>query len=295
MTTLKDKLTEAENTKKNNVKSFVWKGAKEIVNGVVNQTEIRLYDATPEQLQGFLNHCYSMLYSSDKVNPGRYTLLDIIEEQREKCNAELYLRYLENLYMTSTERPKYPRFMYLQDVRNSLNLNKEVLPRENWSNVTIDVLTNGIPEEFRSLTIDTVLDACLDTLGQFDKKHITLNFLSKMGLWFTQEDMKSLTEKDENGKNRDRLEVIKERLGLKSTTKLHVDPKGLSFTEFRAMTTLKSKKYSDLTTDQLLTLRNKVLFRLEDIVNEHATSWENRIDQILKVADARNIELVTRG
>lgn len=295
MTTLKDKLTEAENVKKNNVKSFVWKGAKEIVNGVVNQPEIRLYDATPEQLQTFLNHCYSMLYNSDKSNPGRYSLLDIIEEQREKCNAELYLRYLENLYMPNSERPKYPRFMYLQDVKTSLNLNKEVLPKENWANVTIDVLTNGIPEEFRSLTIDTVLDACLDTLGQFDKKHITLNFLAKMGLWFTQEDMKSLTEKDENGKNRDRLEVIKERLGLKSTTKLHVDPKGLNFVEFRAMTTLKSKKYSDLTTDQLLTLRNKVLFRLEDIVSEHATTWESRIDQILKVADARGIELKCRG
>lgn len=294
MTTLEDKLTEAANVKKNNVKSFIWKGAKEIVNGVVNQTEIRLYDATPEQLQSFLNHCYSMLYSSDKVNPGRYTLLDIIEEQREKCNAELYLRYLENLYMPG-ERPKYPRFLYLQDIKNSLNLNKEILPKDKWKDVTIEVLTNGIPEEFRSLTIDTVLDACLDTLGQFDKKHITLNFLAKMGLWFTPEDMKNLTEKDESGKNRDRLEVIKERLGLKASTKLHVDPKGLNYSEFRAMTTLKSKKYSDLTTDQLVTLRNKVLFRLEDIVNEHVTSWENRIDQILKVADARNITLTTRG
>ena len=39
--------------------------------------------------------------------------------------------------------------------------------------------------------------------------------------------------------------------------------KGLSYSALRSMVNLKSKKYSDLTTEQLLTLRNRILFALE--------------------------------
>ena len=82
MTILKDKLTEAINAKNNDVKSFVWKKARDKASGI--QEEIRLMDATPEELNQLYAHCHSMLYSTDKVNPGRYVLLDIIKEQREK-------------------------------------------------------------------------------------------------------------------------------------------------------------------------------------------------------------------
>lgn len=290
MTVLGDKFAEAINAKNNDIRTFVWRGAKEIVNGEKVQTEIKLIDATPEQLNKFYAHCKSMLYSNDKVNPGRYVLLGLIKEQRAKCNAELYLRYLED-GNPENGRARYPRFSYLQDLREFLNNNKEVFPREIWKEVPITEATNGIPEEFTNLSIDMVLDACLDTLGRFEKKHITLNFITKLGLWFEPQEMKDLTEKGENGKTRDRLEVIRERLNLKNTTKLRLDPKGLNYCEFRAMVSLKSKKYSDLTTDQLLTLRDKVLFRLEDEVNFHASQWEARMEQIRKVAESRGITI----
>jgi AAA+ superfamily predicted ATPase len=57
------------------------------------------------------------------------------------------------------------------------------------------------------------------------------------------------------------------------------------------MVKLKSKKYSELTTDQLTLLRNKILFRLEDEVEFHISQWEERIEQIKKVAQVRGIEL----
>lgn len=290
-TVLGDKFVEAINAKNNDIKTFVWKGAKELVNGEKVQNEIRLVDATPEQLNKFYAHCKSMLYSNDKVNPGRYVLLDIIKEQRAKCNAELYLRYLED-GNPENGRDRYPRFQYLQDLKAFLNNNKELFPREVLSETLITETTTGIPAEFSDLSIDLVLDACLDTLGRFEKKHITLNFITKMGLWFEPQEMKDLTEKDETtGKVRDRLEVIKERLNLKSSTKLRLDPKGLNYCEFRAMILLKSKKYSALNTDQLLALRNKVLFRLEEEVAFHASQWETRMDQIRKVAESRGIVL----
>ena len=105
--------------------------------------------------------------------------------------------------------------------------------------------------------------------------------------------MKDLTEKDADGKTRDRLEVIRERHGLKSVVPLYINPKGLNYTELRAMLNLKSKsrKYSDLTTDQLVTLRDRVLFFFEEEVEKHIKQWEERKSQILKVAELKGIDM----
>ena len=71
--------------------------------------------------------------------------------------------------------------------------------------------------------------------------------------------MNELLEYNDDGSIKDRLEVIKERLSLKYTTNLIIKPSGLSYKEFRSMILFnKSKKYSELSSDQLKTLRNKV-------------------------------------
>ena len=277
--------------KKNDVNSFVWKGPREIVNGEKVQEEMRLMDASEEQLNRFYSHCKSMLYSNDKNNPGRYVLLDIIKSQREKCNAELFIRFVENHYLP-TDRDKYSRFTYLQSMKECLANNKEALPKEVWKTTPITSINDGVPEEFQFLNIDVVISACLDSLGVFERKHITLNFLAKMGVWFTQQEMKDLTERDSEGKIRNRIDVIKERLNIKSSVGLHVDPKSmLNYSELRSMLNLKTKKYSDLTTEQLLVLRNKVLFKLEDEVQYHISQWEERIRQIKLVAKEKGYYL----
>ena len=80
---VKEKLEEALAAKDNNIKSFIWKGAKEEFGGEKVQSEYRLVDCTEEQLRSFYQHCKSMLYNTDKAHPGRYVLLDIIKEQRD--------------------------------------------------------------------------------------------------------------------------------------------------------------------------------------------------------------------
>lgn len=65
----------------------------------------------------------------------------------------------------------------------------------------------------------------------------------------------------------------------------------MSFSELRAMVNLRTKKYSELTTEQLTVLRNKVLFRLENEVMYHANQWEKKMDEIRKVAESKNITL----
>lgn len=291
---LGDKLTAAKEAKSNNINTFVWKGPKKEIDGKIVQEEVMLKDATEVQLREFYAHCMSMLHSQDKVNPGRYTLLGIIKEQRDCCNAELFVRWLENKYKKDNPvRKEYHRYLYLQDLRTILNNNREQFDLSNLDQYAIESVTQGAPMEFRDVTIAKAQSACLDTLGEFNKKHLSLNFITKLGLWFTPAEMKDLTEKDENGKTRDRLAVIRERHGLKANIKLYINPKGLNYTELRAMLNLKSKsrKYSDLTTDQLVTLRDKVLFRFEEEVDFHIQQWEERIEQLKKVAEMKGINL----
>lgn len=286
MNTLKEKLTEAIDAKKNDVKSFVWKLARK-ADGT--QEEVRLVDATPEQLRQFLNHCNSMLYSTDKLNPGRYVLLDIIKEQREKCNVELYLRRLKEGTLTGGE--SYPRHLYCQDILSCISKNKALFPQAKLKELSIGLITGGLPREFGRLSIASVIDGCLDQLGIMDNKHITFSFILNLGVYLTPDEMKEFNEKDKDGNTRSKLEVIKERLNIKPSVRLTVKPTGLNYTELRAMLNLRPKKYSDLTTDQLVTLRNKVLFRLEQEVNFHIEQWEERIRQIQLTAQSRGISL----
>lgn len=283
MTIIRERLEEAMASKKIDVKNFIWKGEKKEINGVMTQEEIRLIDADEKQLNKFYNHCMSMLYNQDKQNPGRYLLLDIIKDQIARCNCELFLRWLEQ------EKGK-PRFTFLSDVRTILDNNKENIP--DTTNIPISTIVGGCPDEFKEIPISLIIDGCIDRLGYFNKQHITLSFILKQGLWFTQQELKDLTEKNEDGTTKDRVEVVKERLGLtKPGINLYITPKGLNFAQLKAMISLRSKKYSELTTDQLKTLRNIILFALSDEVRFHINQWEARISQLQEVAKLKDITL----
>lgn len=284
---MKDKLTEALEAKNNDITSFVWKYAR---NSEGVQQEIRLIDATLEQLQEFYKHCKSMLYSTDKLNPGRYVLLDIINEQRRKCNVELFLRKLESGEICADGKP-YPRHLYFQDIRSYMNCHKEDFPSSELKNISIASCTGGLPREFERISIDDVMSGCLNGLGYIDTKHITFSFILNMGVYLTPSEMKECEEKDKDGNTRSKLEVIKEKLNIKNTVRLTVKSSGLNMKELRAMITLKPKNYSELTTDQLLVLRNKVLFRLENEVSYHIEQWEERISQLKKVAKEKGFTL----
>lgn len=278
---IKEKLAAAIAKKNNDINTFVWKGRKVEVNGQLVQDEKKLADCSEDELRTFYKHCDSMLYNTSKEYPGRYVLLDIIEDQRVRCNAELFLRWLEQEKST-------PRFTFLSSLRVFLDNNKGI----DTKNVFIsEALVGGCPVEFARLPIDIVLEGCLDKLGKFNKQHITLTFILKQGLWFTQQESKDLTEKAPSGEFREKAEVAKERLGLKSSVNLYMTPKGLSFAQLRAMVNLKSKKYSELTTPQLETLRNRILFSLEDEVKFHIGQWETRKNQIKMVCDAKGYTL----
>ena len=282
MTVLGDKLKAALNDKANDINSYVWKGPK--VNGV--QEEIRLVDADYDQLKKFYNHCEQMLHNKDSKYPGRIVLLDIVANQIQHCRAELLVRWLRS-------EKQYTTTNCLEDLRTVISNNKEVLTQEAIKTYPINNLINGLPIEYERVPVSLVMDACLDSLGQFDNSHLTLNFIVKMGLWFTQAEMqKDLYRKDpETGKAVNRLEVVSQELRLNPSIKLKICDTGLSFAEFRSMCRLKRDKYANLTTDQLKLLSNKVLYRFQNQCENQAKQWKDKMDEILKVAEYKGWDI----
>ena len=286
-TEIANQLNKAFEAKNKDINCFVWKLPKEYRNGQTYQKEIKLMDATPEDLNHFYEHCKSMLYNEDKINPGRIVLLDIIKEQILNCTTELYLRYVENTYQSS-DREATPRYVYLRSLKETLD--KNGIDGELLKSITISATTKNIPTDFVNIPVDKVLDGCLDRLGIFNKRHLTLNFILKLGIWLTKDELKEFNDKNLNAT--ERLDVIKERLGLHGNVNLHNSPYGLSYAELRSMTQLKTKKYSEMPSEQLAILKNKVLFIFSDEVTRQAKQWEERMNQIEEVARVRNIELM---
>lgn len=203
---LKEKLAAAIAKRDNDVTTFVWKGRKIEVNGHLIQEEKRLIDCSEQDLKGFYKHCESMLYNDSKEYPGRYTLLDIIEDQRNRCNAELFLRWLESDKLI-------PRFTFMGSLRKALDENSEYIESIGGAKAfLIGGVVGECPMEYVNIPSDIILEGCLDKLGKFNKQHITLTFILKQGLWFTSQESKDLTEKDSEGVIRERAEVVKERL-----------------------------------------------------------------------------------
>ena len=265
------------------LENLVWKTEKKIdENGKYKQSEIRLIDMSESELKKAYNHCVTMLFNNDFKKPGRYNVLNLISDQRSRCGAELFLRYVEQIQ-------GYSRISLMSTINTFLNANKEVLKDEK---PPLDIVFTNLPNEFIGVPLDLIIDGCLDRLGAMDKSHITRAFILRQGLWLTSLESKDLTEIDKLGTVRNRIDVIKERLNLKPIENIIINSKGLNYTELRAMINLKpNKKYRDLTTVQLETLRNKILFILEQDVKKHIDGWESRMDDIEKIAKFKEIKL----
>ena len=284
---LGDALQKAMDIKKSDYSSFVWKGEKKKDGERYVQDSERIDQMSPERLKECWNHCEKMLKNDNPKHLGRYNVLEEVTEQINKCNVELLLRYFENSYQHDEHRGAVKRFSLMLSLRQLMSNNQEI---SDWSIVPISKISDDLPAEFQEINIADVLDGCTDNLGAFSKQHLTMTFITKMGLWFTKSEENEL--KGPNNSNTERLKTAKERLHLPSKLVLRFSEKGLSYHEMRAMLTLpKKQKYSDMTTEQLLTLRNKVLLRLSREVDSHIFSWNRLKRQIEMVAKSKGINL----
>ena len=281
-TLIEEKMKEAIGKKQVDINTYIWKGNKVLdEQGKYKQTEKKLTAMIEYELNECYDHCKTMLFNKEIQNPGRYVVLETIAEQKDRCGAELFLRYVD-------QKNNLSRFTLLGSINEFLKNNKEAF--KNYKPVVGDVFS-GVPNEFTKIPLSLIIDGCLDRLGTFNKKHITRTFILKQGIWLTPTEAKELAE-SENGDVRDRLEVIRERLNIKEIEKLYINSKGLNYTQMRAMLNIKpNKKYMDLTTHQLETLRYRILFNLEETVKDHISAWEKRMEEIEQVAEYKGFKL----
>jgi hypothetical protein len=163
---------------------------------------------------------------------------------------------------------------------------------EDILNNSISTMFDGLDPIFERITISRLMDACFDKLDILNKKMITDKFILSQGLWLTDEEKVELTVRDEQGRMRNRIEVVKERLCLPNDVKIRICPTGLSFTEFRSLVQLTAfPKISSLTTVALKTLRDKILLLLDNDLNYHIEKWTTLLNNIARVAEARNIKI----
>lgn len=245
-------------------------------------TIIRMMDATPSQIKQWYKHCHEMLYNKDRWFPGKYEVKKNIASMWNSCNAELFIRYV--LHDCESLKSKKEILELISTHRNYYE--ESILPK------SISLLFNGLDPIYEQITISKLIDACFDKLEVLNKKMISSKFMLSQGIWLTQEEKADLTEVGMDGKIRPYMEVVKERLGLDPKIYLKVNPNGLSYTQFRALLQLPPLgKISALPTVTLQTLRDKVLYLLDNELNYHITKWTTLMNNVRQVASAKDIEL----
>lgn len=193
--------------------------------------DVKLVDASVEDLRKWYKHCYEMLYNVSPWNPGKFIVRENIHRTWDSCNTELFVRYILHECETDIKTKK--------DILDYINKQRAASERD-ILNDSIASIFNGVPPIFEKVTVNRLMDACFDKLDVLNKKMITDKFILAQGIWLTDEEKIELTEVGKDGKARNRMEVIKERLCLNPDIKLRVSPTGLSFTEFRSLVQLSS-------------------------------------------------------
>lgn len=281
MTDFGDTLNKAIETSKERAKTdinnLVWK--------YKNGTSKRLMDMDYDELQKCYDHCISMLNSRTKNVPGKRVVKQIINRTYENVNAELFIRYLLHELNLDVFKTNKDLFDFIIAQKASLGVKDSDY---------VTTIFNGVPTIFEKVTIDRLLSACFDKLDALNRKIISDKFIVSQGIWLTNEEKEELTE-FENGKQRDFMEVIKERLILNNNLKLRIDRKGLSYTEFRSLVKLDQyPKISSLPTATLKLLRDKILLLLDYDVEYHIAKWENLKSNVEKIAEKKKLVLVEK-
>jgi hypothetical protein len=226
-----------------------------------------------------------MLYNTSPFKPGKCVIKNIIAKTWDSCNTELFVRYLLHECNTSI-KTKMDLLTLINDRRNDTE--------EDILEMPITVLFNGLDPIFERITVSKLMDACFDKLDVLNTKLITERFILAQGIWLTDEEKEDLTERDEKGNIRNRMEVVKERLAgwINPNVHLRISPTGLSFAEFRSLVQLgQMPKISSLSTIALKTLRDKVLLLLDNDLDYHISKWQLLCKNIERVAELRSIEL----
>ena len=261
---------------KTDINQYVWKRR--------SGEEVRLMDMDATELNRAYKHVHEMLYNDDKYVPGKYQTKINMQRLINQCNAELFKRYL--IYECNIEALKTPMQI--------VTLIREYKKQNNLTDSDpVSTLFDHLPQEFESVTYGDLIAACLDQLEVINRKMISQHFILSKGIWLTESEKEELSERDDEGKKRPWLDVVKERCLMPSEVKLRIDPRGFSYSEFRALIHLAPlPKISGLSSDTLRLMRDKVFPMLSEDTDWHIKRWTGIAKQIEEVANYKGIELL---
>ena len=248
---------------------------KQISPGIKKQESIKLIHASEQQLIKFHDHARSMLTNDDKNKQGRLHVLSKVKDERSLCNVELFLRHLERVKGMT----RYTLLDEIFDIVKTYDYSK-------YNVKDLQIIDNCA--DYCKIPVNKLIDGCTNSLGIFQDKHVTTNFMLRIGVWLKKEDYVELDEMYPE-KTLDEKFIIK--FNLPSNIRIKINPKGLSYKQFKAIMSLNKTQYHDMTDEQLLTLRNRVLFDLENMINKQVSFWNKKILELREVADYKNFNL----
>lgn len=277
------------------VASFKWLVKK---NG--EHKEVKMVEMTEDEIKEAVSLCGQMLYNKDSSKLGRVHVLRIIEKQKRCCTIAMFMKWIKVRYKKSD-------YDLHTTLRSFVENNSEEHP--DVENMPVAKCIGDIcPQQFSDITIKEVMQACVGALGIFDSRYMTKGLIFRQGIALLKKDIKQLLpSKEEYSEISSRyknpkdvptgkkmtIEVIKLRLGLDKSSPIFLNPTGLTFEEFRSMIYIsKGMRYSDMTTEQLTVLRNKMLLILENEVYKHIKQWNTRMNQLKAVALLRGFQTV---
>lgn len=275
------------------IQDYIWKDRRLTKNKEEKQVTYKLVDTDEYTLNTMYHHCKDMLYSTNINHLGRVVILDCIKEQLGYCGAELALRYFKSLKDINNQNI-YTEENLLSDLRTWLKVKKANEPHKD--KFCLGDLVQ-VPSYIKSVSVEDLILACRDALPIFDHSKITFSFIYSMGIYFTEKELQELKIHISSTSLKDKIVEIKHQLGLYDDKVININPSGLSESQFRDMIRMKKGnnfrkcKYSDLSTSQLNTLRNKVLFTLEDKIMKQIEIWKTLMGQIEEVAEYKKYKL----
>lgn len=282
------------------INSYVWKDARISRDKNEVQIETKLVDMDEDQLQMIYSHCKDMLYNTNPTNEGRMIIIDQIAHQIDNCGAELALRWFKTLRDTNGNE-LYDNESLLKEIQSWI----KALTGYNSSERYLLGDFVSVPNEYRKVPINSLIEACKDSLGNFNHSKISYSFIyNHLGIYLTQEE---LTEIDNDlinaGINPEKITLqqkidnhVKFPLGI-SNADIKINSRGLTISELKDFIHMKKLKgyktckYSSLTTSQLQTLRNKILIALENRTLWQAKKWQEIMSQIEEVAKYKHFQL----
>ena len=129
-----------------------------------------MVDMTESEIQRAYDHTCDMLYNKDRFTSGKYQVKKNIKDLIAQCNAELFLRYLQYDLNIPALKTNIQVLDYIRENKKQHDLANDS---------TVETIFTNVPREFSTVTLENLMDSCLDRGGLTEKCSLIILLLHK--------------------------------------------------------------------------------------------------------------------